>query len=564
MESRIWHNAYDEDVPQEIAFEKTILPDLLDLAAARFPEAPAIHFMNRTLVYAELHDQVQRFATALSRLGVGPGSKVAVHLPNLPQTVIAASAVFRLGAQTVMTNPLYVVREIEHQWTDAGCEVAVTADFLYERVIKNRREMLPVRNYIIASIPEYLRFPLKQLAPLKLKKADPPLYAKVAPGDGIHFFSQLIADTPAEPPEVSIDFQDLAMLQYTGGTTGVAKGAMLSHANLSSNVQQIAAWFPSTVEGKEVMLAALPFFHIFGFTVCMLWAQKIGAALVLAPNPRDIPVLIKSITKHRVTIFPAVPAMFNAINEHPGIGKIDISSIHSCFSGSAPLPVAVLQRFEELTSCRIVEGFGLTETSPVTHVNPLRGVRKVGSIGVAMPSTDCRIVDAETGRTEMAPGEEGELIIKGPQVMQGYWNRQAETDEVLRDGWMFTGDLAALDEDGYCVIVGRKKDMIISSGYNIYPDEIDRALMCHPAVLEACTIGVPEPQRGETVKSFVVLKPGKKTSTEELRDYLREQVARYKVPRIIEFRPELPKSSMMKLLRRELRDEELKAIQEEE
>ena len=494
MESRIWHNAYDEDVPQDIAFEKTILPDLLDLAAARFPGSPAIHFMNRTLVYAELHDQVQRFATALSRLGVGPGSKVAVHLPNLPQTVIAASAVFRLGAQTVMTNPLYVDREIEHQWTDAGCEVA-SDDRLPVRAVslKNRRQMLPVRNFIIASIPEYLRFPLKQLAPLKLKKADPPLYAKVAPGDGVHFFSKLIADTPAEPPEVNIDFQDLAMLQYTGGTTGVAKGAMLSHANLSGNVQQIAAWFPSTVEGKEVMLAALPFFHVFGMTVCMMWAQKLGAALVLAPNPRDIPALIKSITKHRVTIFPAVPAMFNAINEHPGIEKIDLSSIKSCFSGSAPLPVDVLQRFEELTGGRIVEGFGLTETSPVTHVNPLHGERKVGTIGVPVPSTDARSSTLKPASTEMAPGEEGELIIKGPQVMQGYWNRPDETDETLRDGWMYTG------RPGHHGRGRLLHDRRPQEGHDRrqrlqHLSRRDRrVLMCHPAVLEACTIGVPDP-----------------------------------------------------------------------
>ncbi|MBU1674723.1 long-chain fatty acid--CoA ligase, partial [bacterium] len=427
-----------------------------------------------------------------------------------------------------------------------------------------RRDKLPVRNYIIASIPEYLRFPLKQLAPLKLKKADPPLYAKVAAGEGVHFFSDLIARTTARTPDVEVRFEDVAMLQYTGGTTGVAKGAMLTHANITSNVRQIVSWFPNTVQGKEVLLAALPFFHIFGFTTCMMWAHKIAAALVLAPNPRDIPALIKSISKHKVTLFPAVPAMFNAINQHPGIEKVDMSSIKSCFSGSAPLPIAVLQRFEELTGCRIVEGFGLTESSPVTHGNPMQGVRKIGSIGIPFPGTDMKIVDAETGKTEMAPGDEGELILKGPQIMKGYWNRPDETDLVLRDGWLYTGDLAAQDEDGYCVIVGRKKDMIIASGYNIYPDEIDRQLMAHPAVLEACTIGIPDPKRGESIKSFVVLKPNATATKDELREYLLVNLARYKVPRVFEFRAELPKSSMMKLLRRELRDEELAAMGSED
>ncbi len=561
MEERIWHKAYDADVPPDLDIEETTIPDLLDDAAARHPDAAAIHFMNRTMTYREVHDHVGRLATALWDLGVRPDSKVAVHLPNLPQTVIAVSAILRLGAQVVMTNPLYVGREIEHQWNDAGCETAITANYLYERLLKDRRDKLPVRNYIIASIPEYLRFPLKQLAPLKLKKAEPPLYAKVAPGDGIHFFADLIARTTARKTDAVVRFDDVALLQYTGGTTGVAKGAMLTHANITSNVRQIVAWFPNTVQGEEVLLAALPFFHIFGFTTCMMWAHKIAAALVLAPNPRDIPALIGNIDKHKVTLFPAVPAMFNAINEHPGIDKMDMSSIKSCFSGSAPLPIAVLQRFEELTGCRIVEGFGLTESSPVTHGNPMQGVRKIGSIGIPFPGTDMKIVDAETGKTEMAPGDEGELILKGPQVMKGYWNRPDETDRVLRDGWLYTGDLAAQDEDGYCVIVGRKKDMIIASGYNIYPDEIDRQLMAHPAVLEACTIGIPDPKRGESIKSFVVLRPGATATKDELRDYLLENLARYKVPRIFEFRTELPKSSMMKLLRRELRDEELAAME---
>lgn len=556
MAERIWHSSYDDDVPVDLAFQRTTLPDLLNEAAACHPDAAAIHFLNRTMTYRELRDHVDRFATALTDLGVGPGSKVAIHLPNLPQTVIAASAVLRLGALTVMTNPLYAGREIEHQWNDAGCEIAVTADYLYARLLQKRRDRLPVKTYIIASIPEYMRFPLKQLAPLKLKKADPPLYARVAPAAGLHVFGDLIRRAVPRPVTADVQFDDVAMLQYTGGTTGVAKGAMLTHANISCNVQQIVAWFPNTVPGKEVLLAALPFFHIFGFTTCMMWAHKIAAALVLAPNPRDIGALVRSIAKHKVTLFPAVPAMFNAINQYPGIERVDMSSIKSCFSGSAPLPVTVLQRFEELTRCRIVEGFGLTESSPVTHGNPIRGVRKIGSIGVPFPGTDVKIVDAESGRTEMAPGEEGELLIKGPQVMQGYWNRPDETAQVLRDGWLHTGDLAAQDEDGYCVIVGRKKDMIIASGYNIYPREIDEVLYRHPKVAEAVAIGVSDEYRGETIKVFVTLKPGQTATEEEIIEFCKDKLAPYKRPKLVEFRDEIPKSAVGKVLRKVLRAEE--------
>jgi long-chain acyl-CoA synthetase len=558
MNERIWHRSYDDGIPPDLSFEPAVVPALLRGATASFPDNPAIHFMNRTMTYRETSDHVNRFATALSRLGVGKDSKVAIHLPNIPQTVIATMSVLSLGAQAVMTNPLYAGPEIEHQWNDAGCETAVVTDFLYDRLLEDLRGKLPVKNYVVASIPEYLRFPLKQLAPLKLKKATPPLYAKVARADGVLFFAELIRSTPPDPPAVTIDPSDLALLQYTGGTTGVAKGAMLTHENISSNVQQIVSWFPDTEPGGEVMLAALPFFHIFGLTVGLMWATKIAASVVLAPNPRDIPGLIKNVTKHHVTIFPGVPAMFNAINQYPGIDRIDISSIKSCFSGSAPLAPSVLERFEAMTGCRIVEGFGLTESSPVTHCNPLKGVRKIGKIGIPLPGTDARIVDSSDFHTEVPQGNEGELVISGPQIMRGYWNRPNETEEVLKDGWLCTGDLASIDDDGYFTIVGRKKDMIIASGYNIYPDEIDRELMSHPAVLEACTIGIPDPKRGESVKAFVVLQPGAGASEGELSDYLFGRLARYKVPRVYEFRKELPKSSMMKLLRRELREEEIR------
>jgi long-chain acyl-CoA synthetase len=373
----------------------------------------------------------------------------------------------------------------------------------------------------------------------------------------VHLFKKLVDSTPPDPPKVPVGIDDIAVLQYTGGTTGVSKGAVLTHRNLSVNAQGAMAWLHMGDFADDVILAALPLFHVFGMTDCMNFPVFAACTMVLLPNPRDIPAIVRAVTKHRVTLFIGVPAMFAAINNYPGIDKIDISCVKSCFSASAPLPVDVLQKFEALTGARIVEGFGLTETSPVSHINPMRTVRKVGSVGIPFIETDSKIVDLETGTHDLLPGEDGELVIKGPQVMRGYWNKPEETALVLRDGWLFTGDIARMDEDGYFYIVGRKKDMVIVSGCNVYPDEVDGVLAAHPAVLESATIGVPDPKRGEAVKSFVVLRPGMIATAEEIAAYCRENLAAYKVPRAIEFRTELPKSPVLKILRRELRAEEM-------
>jgi long-chain acyl-CoA synthetase len=539
-----------------LTYEPVTLPEMLERSAAAYPEAAAIVFLGTRMTYRQLKEEVDRLATALAALGVAPGTRVAIHLPNLPQTVIGYYATLALGAQVVMTNPLYVEREIEHQWGDADCRVAITADFLFAHRLRHIRNRLPVRHYVVASIPEYLRFPLKQLAPLKLRRMKPPTIARVTPGSDVHLFRPLVRDTEPAPPKVTIALDDVAALQYTGGTTGISKGAMLTHRNLSCNVQQIIAWLHCP-HGTETVLSALPLFHVFGMTVCMNFPVGAAATMVLHPNPRDFPALVKSVIKDHITLFMGVPAMFAAINDHPDIERKNIGSVKSCFSGSAPLPVAVLERFEKLTGSRIVEGFGLTETSPVTHCQPLEGIRKAGSIGVPMSDTDCKVVDLETGTREMPPGEPGELLIKGPQVMAGYWNMPEETAAVLKDGWLSTGDIATIDKDGYHWIVGRKKDMIVAAGYNVYPDEVDGVLMKHPAVLEAATIGVPDEKRGETVKSFVVLKPGEKATAEQIVAYCRANLAAYKVPRTIEFRDSLPKSGILKILRRELREQEL-------
>jgi long-chain acyl-CoA synthetase len=557
MHDRPWLQHYDPGVPRNVKFEDVTVPQFLERAAANHPDVTAVMFLNGRLTYRELKDQVDRLATALAALGVAKDSRVAIQLPNLPQTVIAYYATLRLGAQAVLTNPLYTTPEMAHQWQDAGCRVAIVSDFTFDQKIKDHRAQLPITTYVIAKIPEYLRFPLNVLAPLKLKRQKPhPAIAKVAPQPGIHFFKELIGRTEPRPPAVNIGMDDVAVLQYTGGTTGVSKGAMLTQRNLSYNVQQARAWLPSLQAGGEVMLTALPIFHSFGMNVCMNLPVYIAGGMVLLPNPRDVPMIVKEIERRRVTIAPLVPALLNAINQFPNVQRRDLSSVKVCVSGSAPLSVDVQQRFEALTGGTIVEGFGLTETSPITHINPIQGRRKIGTIGLPISDTDCRIVDMDTGTRDLPPGQEGELLIRGPQVMRGYWNKPDETANVLRDGWLYTGDLAIMDSDGFFKIVGRKKEMIVASGYKIYPDEVDRVLMSHPAVLEAATIGVPDPKRGETVKSFVVLRPGMQATADELAAHCRANLAPYKVPTEIEFRAELPKSAALKILRRELQEQE--------
>ncbi len=557
MDTRPWHKFYEDGVPASIDFEDVNIPEILERSAERYADRPALAFLNTRLTYVELKREVDRLATALTTMGVTKHSRVAIHLPNLPQTVIAYLATLRLGAQVVMTNPLYTAREIVQQWTDAETTVAVVLDHLFEGRIKPVRDKLPVKHYVVASIPEYLRFPLNLLAPLKLRRLTPPMIARVEPELGVHFFRKLINATDPNPPSVNIAMDDVAMLQYTGGTTGVSKAAMLTHRNISYNVQQLSAWNTQREFGREALLACLPYFHIYGLTVSMNMPLYMGALMILIPDPRDTPAMVKAISKYRVTLFPGVPAIYNAINHFPEVEKLDLSSVKVCNSGSAPLPVEVLHRFEKLTGGKITEGFGLTETSPVTHSNPIHGTRKVGSIGVPLPDTDAKIVDLEDGAIEMPVGKEGELVIKGPQVMSGYWNMPDETATVIRDGWLYTGDIAKVDQDGFCFIVGRKKDMILCSGYNVYPDEIDRVLMAHPAVLEAATIGLPDERRGETIKSFVVPKPDHSPTPEELIAHCREQLAPYKLPRAIEFRKSLPKSTVLKILRRRLQEEEM-------
>lgn len=552
---RPWTQHYDPGVPQDPDFEACSVLDFFDRSVAAWAERPAVTLKGRTLSYRQLGDQVDRFTAALASLGVKKDTRVALWMPNLPQMMIAFLATLRLGAQVVNTNPLYVERELEHQFNDAGVTVVVTLDYLWMHKLRPMLARTGVQQVVVASIPDYLPFPLNLLAPLKLRRTGH--HAKVPREANVHLFRELIARTPPAPLRPAPPLDAIAVLQYTGGTTGLSKGAMLSHRNLSANVQQAASWFPDVRPGHEVLLACLPFFHSFGMMVGILWPLSTGAHIVLAPNPRDIADLVKSIHKHRVSLFPAVPALFQAITTYPGVDHLDMSSVRACFSGSAPLPVEVMARFEAMTGGKITEGFGMTETTTATHGNPLQGLRKPGSVGIPFPGTEARLVDLETGERDLGVGEEGELIVRGPQVMAGYWNRPDETAAVLRNGWMYTGDLARVDADGYTYIVGRKKDMIIVSGYNVYPDEIDQLIFSHPAVLESATVGAPDERCGERVKSFVVLRPGHTLTAEMLLAFLGGQLAKYKLPKDIEFIDALPRSSMLKILRRELRDREL-------
>ncbi len=555
---KTWHRFYDKGVTFEVDPPKDPLPVHLERAARDFPQLTATEFIGARLTYRQLADQVSRFAASLSQLGVKPGDRVAIMLPNCPQTIIAYYAVLSIGAVVVMTNPMYVEREMIHQFNDSGAKVLVGLDHLFPRIAKVWKET-PVEKLVITSIRDYLPFPLNLLYPFKAKKQK--LNMKIPYGGSIHSFKRLVEDSPGNPPRPETDMGDVAALQYTGGTTGVAKGVMLTHNNLVVNVAQVSLWLPALEQGKERFLCVLPFFHVFGMSTAMNWPICIGATMTLLPR-FEIKDFLKTIAKTRPTIALLVPTIFAAMVNYPEISKYDISSINYVVSGSAPLPVEIMNRFEQLTGSVILEGYGLTESSPVTHVNPVQSKRKAGSIGIAIPSTDARIMDLETGTKEQQVGQPGELVIKGPQVMKGYWNMPEETADTLKDGWLHTGDIAYMDEDGYVFIVDRKKDMIIAGGFNIYPRDIDEALYEHPKIADAVSIGVPDEYRGETVKVFVVVKPGEMLTEEEVIAHCEERLASYKVPRLVEFRDQLPKTMVGKVLRKELRAEELRKHKE--
>ncbi|RKY88589.1 long-chain fatty acid--CoA ligase [candidate division KSB1 bacterium] len=549
-----WLKHYEEGVPHTLEYPQKILSVLLQEVAEKHGEKPAIFFFGRILTFDQLNCLIDRFAAILHHLGIGKGDRVAIVLPNLPQYPIVHYAIMRLGAVIVPVNPLYVERELKYQLNDSGAKAAIVLNLVYPR-LKAIRAETSLENIIVTSVKDYLPPLLKLLYRFKERKKG--TVARVKKEPGVHFFMELMKQKLPSAPEVKVSVNDVAMFLYTGGTTGVSKGTVLTHENLVANAFQTRSWVSDIRDGEEVILSALPFFHSYGMTTCMHLSLVCHSKALLVPR-FDTRQVLKLVQKHRVTIFPGVPTMYIAINNYPDVNKYDLSSIRACISGGAALPVEVQRQFERLTGGRLVEGYGLSEASPVTHANPLYGLRKEGSIGVPFPSTEAKIVDLETCE-DLPVGEIGELAVRGPQVMQKYWNRPEETQQTLRDGWLLTGDVARMDEDGYFYIVDRKKELIITSGFNVYPREIEEVLFQHPKVAEAAVIGVPDAHRGEVIKAYVVVKEGKTATTEEIISFCQGKLARFKIPKIVEFRSELPKSMIGKVLRRVLIEEEKEA-----
>jgi long-chain acyl-CoA synthetase len=565
---RPWFAHYEKGVPATIDIPEMPLHQIMHETAAKFPSNTAVRMVLKYLPmglviqskmnYRELDELSNRFANALISLGVKPGDRVAIMLPNLPQTIVAFFGVLKAGGTVVNTNPTYTPREVQHQLSDSGAETMIIMSGLYDRLAQIR-DKVSVRNVIIADVPDTLSWPFKGLVEKQVRSAGQMVDVPSAPD--IHHFNDLVKRASSAAPNLDIDTNNTVLFQYTGGTTGVPKAAELTHRNLAANLAQMDAWFTKVEYGGERVLFALPAFHVYGMTVAMLFGTYIGAELVIVPDPRNTSHILDVLQNEKITLYPGVPAMYIGIINHPKVQEYNLRSVKACLSGGSALPVEVAQQFEEITGGILVEAFGMTESSPVTHANPLFGQRKSGSIGVPIPSTDAQIVTLEPDESgEYQPlgvGEEGELRVKGPQVMKGYWGRPDETAKtVSHDGWLHTGDIAKMDEEGYFYIVDRKKDLIIAGGYNIVPREVEEILFAHPAIMEAAVVGSPHPKRGETVKAFIVLAPGKSATQEEIDAYCRENLAPYKVPRLYEFREELPKTQIGKVLRRELVREE--------
>ena len=550
MDEGPWLRNYDKEVPHTVSLPAASLYGLLEQAAERNPRGTATLFYGARLDYRALKRAVDTFAGALSALGVRKGDRVALILPNFPAYPIAHFGALKLGAVLVPTNPLYVERELEHQLRDSGAETAVVFDKLYPRLAAVR-ERTAVKRVIVTGVDSFLPLILRLLYRLKDRGRVP-----ADASQGVLRLADLLRGSAGPAAAVPIVPDDPAILLYSGGTTGVSKGAELTHRNALVNVAQVRAWLWQFRDQQEMFLCVLPFFHSYGMTTALHLAPLLASTMLLLPR-FDLNEVVARIGKHRPTVFCGVPSMYNAINHHPKASRETVGSIRLCVSGGSGLPEEVQKRFETLTGAALVEGYGLSEASPVTHVNPVAGLRKIGSIGLPLPDTDAKVVDPET-REPLPTGREGELAVRGPQVMQRYWNMPEETAAVLHDGWLLTGDIAVMDDDGYFRIVDRKKDLIISAGMNIYPREVEEVLHQHPKVVEAAVIGIPSKVRDEVVKAFLVARPGETITRGEILEFCKDKLSRYKLPREIEVRESLPKSIVGKVLKRVLRDEELR------
>jgi len=551
MEDRLWHKSYAPGVKKTLEYEKITLSQALTRSAEKFPNHTALNYMGKKITYRELNELVNCFARALIDMGVKSEDKIAVCLPNIPQVIISNLAILRIGAVAVQNNPLYTERELEYQLNDSDSKLMITLTLLIPRIQKIKPNT-QINKIIGCHINTYLPFPKKQLFPLVKKD----MYRKVEPTEDVRVFGDLIGNFSSEPVEDASQWDELAALLYTGGTTGVSKGVMLSHANLSCDAQQFAAWFPDIKPGEERLMGNFPVFHIAGFAAIQNFITWQGWENIMVPRPEP-KINIELIKKHKPTFLPGVPTIFVGLLAEPDFRKLDFSAMKGFFSGAAPLAADTIKDLNDLTGAMMCEVYGSTETTAMVSITPWGGKIKPGTVGVPVADTDIKIVAVDDPDRELEIGQPGEVAINGPQIMMGYYKKPEETAEVLKDGWFFTGDIGQFDDDGYLTIVDRKKDMIIAGGYNIYPVELDGVLMGHPKILEACTIGLPHEYRGETVKAFIVVKEGQDLTEDEVVAYCKENLAAYKVPKIFEFIDELPKSAVGKILRRKLKDMEM-------
>ncbi|HVV77561.1 MAG TPA: long-chain fatty acid--CoA ligase [Mycobacteriales bacterium] len=555
---RPWLAAYPPGVPTECSFPHVPLTRLLDDAAQSYPGHVAISSLGNRMTYRTLQESVDRVAGGLAERGVGPLSRVAIVLPNCPQHVVVFFAILRLGAIVVHCNPLATADELRTQLIDSGATAVVCLDRVAPAVLAVRAETR-VKSVVVTSLADGLSRAARGTLELPLpitRNRKARMVATVPEDPAVVRFRALLRSAPTRQAGLN-PADDVAVLQYTSGTTAEPKAAMLSHANLVANAHQIRQWFPDAVAGKEVTLATVPLFHAYGLTLCMLTTVLLAGRLVLLPR-FDVEAVFDAIDHERPTLFPAVPPIFRAIIDSPKLRRHDLTTIKACVSGAMKLPTDLLERFERMAEAPLIEGYGMTETSPVTHCVPLTGDRKRGSVGLPLPGTSARIVDPDHPNVELPVGEEGELAVKGPQVFLGYWSRDADVVPPTLDGWWLTGDLATMDADGWFTIVDRKKDLIIAGGFNISPTEVEQVILAVPGVVECCVVGLPDRYRGETVKAYVVAPEGGVTE-DEVKAACAASLSAYKVPKLVEFRDELPHTAVGKALRRLLVAEELAA-----
>jgi long-chain acyl-CoA synthetase len=554
---RPWLKFYDKEVPHHIDYPRIPLYRLLDDTAAATPDRPCTCFFGRRETYRRIKDFSDRFAIGLRGLGVRKGDRVALLLPNAPQFIIAYYGILKTGAAVVPLNPLYTERELTFHLTDSGAETIVTIPMFMEKVAALEGKT-PLKRAIYTRMADFLPFPLNLVQGLREGSAARKVLRRPGGLQWVRFRDLLRTPVPADFRPEPVDPDDMAALLYSGGTTGIAKGIMLSHFNFVANAYQVKAW--GALSDEQRILAVLPFFHGFGMSVTMNAPILAGGEIIILPrfSARQV---AQTIHKYRPDFFIGVPTMFVALSNLPDIGKYNLRSVKGIFVGAAPLTRAIKEDFESKTGGRMIEGYGLTEAVTAIAANPYHGLHKIGSIGIPFPDVDMKIVSLD-GTRDLPPGEQGEIVLRSPTVMLGYYKMPEETAKTIVDGWLFTGDIGYMDEDGYFYITDRKKDLIIVGGFNVFPREIDELIYQHPKVKEGITVGVPDPYKGERIKVYIVLKEGETATEEEFIAYFRQNLTPYKVPSEVEFRTELPKSAIGKILRRQLREEEIRRAQQ--